>query len=61
MPSFKGISDKVVPNAKPALDCPTVFLYVPNAVLIGFISSFVGGIIGMVITIAIVHSIGGQY
>ncbi|WP_368487190.1 PTS sugar transporter subunit IIC [Spiroplasma sp. DGKH1] len=60
VPSFKGISDKVVPNAKPALDCPTVFPYAPNAVLIGFISSFVGGIIGMVITIAIVHSIGGQ-
>ncbi len=60
VPSFKGISEKLVPNAKAALDCPTVFPYAPNAVLIGFMASFVGGIIGMAITIGIVHSIGLQ-
>ena len=49
VPAFKGISDKIVPNAKPAIDCPVVFPYAPNAVLIGFISSFIGGIIGMLI------------
>ena len=37
VPAFKGISDKLVPNAIPALDCPVIFNYRPNAVIIGFI------------------------
>lgn len=47
VPAFKGIADKLVPNAKPAIDCPVVFPYAPNAVLIGFLVSFLGGIVGM--------------
>jgi len=49
VPAFKGISARLVPNSKPALDCPIVFPYAPNAVLIGFFCSFLGGIVGMVI------------
>ncbi|MCM3727326.1 PTS ascorbate transporter subunit IIC [Neobacillus cucumis] len=49
VPAFKGISTRLVPNSKPALDCPIVFPYAPNAVLIGFFCSFLGGIVGMVI------------
>lgn len=47
LPAFKGISDRLVPNAKPALDCPLVFPYAPNAVILGFLSSFAGGLIGL--------------
>lgn len=49
IPAFKGISEKLVPNAIPSLDCPIVFPYAPNAVLIGFIMSFIGGLVGLAI------------
>jgi len=52
VPAFKGISERLIPGARPALDCPVVFPYAPNAVLIGFFSSFIGGIVGMVVLIA---------
>lgn len=39
VPAFKGISDKLVPDSKPALDCPIIFPYAPNAVLIGFFAA----------------------
>ena len=41
VPAFKGISDKVIPNAIPGLDCPLMFPYAPNAVIIGFIVSMI--------------------
>ena len=49
VPAFKGISEKLVPSSKPAMDCPIVFPYAQNAVLIGFFVSFITGVIGMFI------------
>lgn len=37
IPAFEGIAQKVVPDAIPALDCPVVYPFAPNAVVIGFI------------------------
>lgn len=47
VPAFQGIAAKVVPGAIPALDAPIVFPYAQNAVLIGFITSFAGGLVGL--------------
>lgn len=47
VPAFQGIANRVVPGAVPSLDAPIVFPYAPNAVLVGFISSFVGGLLGL--------------
>lgn len=47
VPAFQGIAAKVVPGAIPALDAPIVFPYAQNAVLIGFVSSFIGGLAGL--------------
>jgi PTS system ascorbate-specific IIC component len=47
VPAFKGIADKVVKDAKPALDCPAVFPFAPNAVIIGFLFSFIAGLLSM--------------
>ena len=47
VPAFVGFSERLVPNARPALDCPVVYPYAPNAVLIGFLFSFLGGLVGL--------------
>lgn len=49
VPAFQGIANRVVPGARPALDIPIVFPYGANASLIGFLSSFAGGLVALVI------------
>ncbi|MBE3031517.1 PTS transporter subunit IIC [Sneathia sp. DSM 16631] len=49
IPAFVGISEKLIPNSKPALDCPVVFQYAPTATVLGFLSAYVGGLLTMVI------------
>jgi ascorbate PTS system EIIC component len=38
VPAFKGISERVIPGSRPALDVPTVFPFAPTAVILGFVS-----------------------
>ena len=42
VPAFKGIADKLVPNAVPALDVPALFGFAPNSLMLGFIFATVG-------------------
>ena len=46
VPAFAGIAERVIPGAVPALDCPIAFPFAPNAVLVGFLASVVGGLVG---------------
>lgn len=50
VPAFKGIADKVVPGAIPALDVPVIFPYAPNALIIGFIVAMITSIVTIILT-----------
>ena len=50
VPAFKGIAEKVVPGAIPALDCPVIFPYAPNALIIGFITAMITSTITIILT-----------
>jgi PTS system ascorbate-specific IIC component len=51
VPAFKGIADKVIPGAIPALDCPVIFNVAPNALMIGFITALITSTITILITL----------
>lgn len=53
VPAFKGIADKVVPGAVPALDCPVIYSFAPTSLLIGLITGTIAQLaaIGLVIVI----------
>lgn len=53
VPAFKGISDKLVPNAIPALDVPALFGFAPNSLMLGFIFATLGMIVAMFISSAV--------
>ena len=45
VPAFKGISEKIVPGAIPALDVPVFYGYAPIAVTIGFLATLFGSLL----------------
>lgn len=47
--AFVAISEKFIPGSRPALDVPTIFPYAPTAVLVGFLSSYLAGLLAVVI------------
>ncbi len=49
--AFVAISEKYIPNSKPAVDCPAIFPFAPTAVVIGFVGAFAGGLFGMLMMI----------
>ena len=53
VPAFKGISDKLIPNAIPALDMPVFFPLAPLSSVLGFIGAFLGEFIGFFILLAV--------
>ncbi|MDQ0363171.1 PTS ascorbate transporter subunit IIC [Breznakia pachnodae] len=67
VPAFKGISDKLVPGAIPALDVPALFGFAPNSLMIGFVTAVAGMIVSMVVcsmvfnTVPLVSIIGAFF
>ncbi|MEG7633659.1 PTS ascorbate transporter subunit IIC [Enterococcus faecalis] len=49
--AFVSISEKFIPNSRPALDVPTVFPFAPTAVIVGFISAYAAGLLAVVIMV----------
>ncbi|MDO4604586.1 MAG: PTS ascorbate transporter subunit IIC [Helcococcus sp.] len=49
VPAFKGFSDKLVPGAIPAIDAPFLYSYAPNSVILGFLGTFIGSLIWLVV------------
>lgn len=50
--AFVSISEKYIPNSRPAVDCPSVFPFAPTAVILGFISAYAAGLVSMGVMIA---------
>jgi PTS system ascorbate-specific IIC component len=49
VPAFNGIAKKIVPDGIPALDCPMVFPFGQNALMIGFPIAMIASLVTLVI------------
>ena len=57
IPAFKGISEKLIPNSVPALDCPVLYPFSPSGAMFGFLGSIPAGIIVCLLTVALGSSV----
>jgi PTS system ascorbate-specific IIC component len=57
IPAFKGISEKLIPNSVPALDCPVFYPFSPSGAMLGFLGSIPAGIIVCLLTIVLGSSV----
>lgn len=57
IPAFKGISEKLIPNSIPALDCPVLYPYSPSGAMFGFLGSIPAGIIVCLLSVALGSSV----
>jgi PTS system ascorbate-specific IIC component len=48
VPAFKGVAERLIPGARPALDVPVIYPFAPNSLIIGLISGTIGQVVGMV-------------
>ncbi len=49
IPAFKGIAERVIPGSVPALDCPVIYPFAPNSLIIGLITGTIGQVAGMIV------------
>ncbi len=49
VPAFNGIAKRIVPEGIPALDCPMVFPYGQNALMIGFPIAMIASLVALVV------------
>ncbi len=52
LPAFRGISQKLIPGAIPALDDPVFYPYAPVAAMIGFVADFAASVLITLLLIA---------
>lgn len=57
IPAFKGISEKIIPNSVPALDCPIYYPYSTSGAMLGFLGSIPASIIVTLLLIVVKSSI----
>lgn len=65
VPAFKGVGEKIVPGAKPALDVPIFYSFAPIAVTLGFLAALIGSLlvtaISSVLPVVVLPSVIGLF